>query len=269
MPPFWTVVVVNYRARVPWTMRDDSCTSGFNAGNDEQGHQFANLSNLPPPSSGRQVQSCPPAAIHVSELFFFLSRVAAAVAACAKIFELVGAHVREPANSARIVGDFSGSGGGESEVEEGKGASETQSNRASDSARIVSSSCVGKDDMWSSAGLSLESWASPPQPPTQAPVVAARFRQVVVFASSSLTRHERRGRFSGHGPCHWSGWDPWRERVRGGGREAESPGERRRRLAGEPEAGCRCRDGFWGGGRWEYHQLGMCIFLFCGRRGLC
>lgn len=39
--------MVNERARVPWTMRDDSCTSGFNAGNDEQGHQFANLSNLP------------------------------------------------------------------------------------------------------------------------------------------------------------------------------------------------------------------------------
>lgn len=52
-------------------------------------------------------------------------------------------------------------------MEEGKGASETQPNRASDSARIVSSSFVGKDDMWSSAGLSLESWASPPQPPTQ------------------------------------------------------------------------------------------------------
>lgn len=267
--PFWTVMMVNYRARVPWTMRDDSCTSGFNAGNDEQGHQFANLSNLPPPSSGRQVQSCPPAAIHVSELFFFCRawrrRWQPALKSLSWSVRMCGSQRIQPESLVTLAVQ----GGSESEVEEGKGASETQSNRASDSARIVSSSCVGKDDMWSSAGLSLESWASPPQPPTQAPVVAARFRQVVVFASSSLTRHERRGRFSGHGPCHWSGWDPWRERVRGGGREAESQGERRRRLAREPEAGCRCRDGFWGGGRWEYHQLGMCIFLFCGRRGLC
>lgn len=165
-------------------MRDDSCTSGFNAGNDEQGHQFANLSNLPPPSSGRQVQSCPPAAIHVSRTPFFLSRVAATVAACAKISRVAGgrcacAGASEFSQNRWCLRRFRG--GARAKWRRGKGASETQSNGASDSARIVSSSSVGKDDMWSSAGLSLESWASPPQPPTQAPVVAARFRQVVVF----------------------------------------------------------------------------------------
>lgn len=120
MPTFWTAVV-NYRARVPWTMRDDSCTSGFNAGNDEQGHQFANLSNLPPPpSSGRQVQSCPPAAIHVSELFFFCRAWRRRWQPALKS-ELVGAHVREPANSARIVGDFAVQGGGRERSGGGEG----------------------------------------------------------------------------------------------------------------------------------------------------
>lgn len=178
-------MVVNDRARVPWTMRDDSCTFGFKAGNDEQGHQFANLSNLPPSVQRQTGAKLPTSGNTRLPIPFFLSRVAATVAACAKISKSCRWSVRmcgsQRIQPESLVSSAVQGGGARAKWRRGKGASETQSNGASDSARIVSSSSVGKDDMWSSAGLSLESWASPPQPPTQAPVVAARFRQVVVF----------------------------------------------------------------------------------------